>query len=202
MLRRIIILIGTCIMMVLFVGILPSENATGIEEYNKEKIIEEYGSDIDSALFLFPDDTEEMLESAFASNFKSGLFDTDGYLILQTKYSTEDYRVEVERLSNVSCSVMDTELSVQYDTESYALPAYVAVDGFDYVYEYALVDEENCKIVYVLISYPESVDLNDYQEYLKLNTSEYVIEDALNQFSIYAREAEDGVYVEYSDEVK
>jgi len=232
MLLRIIILIGTCIMLkdsikrireertpwnmtvfvvsiamlitaiLLLAEAVPTERTTGNMEYDKEKIIAEYGSDIDSALFVFPDDAEAMIESAFASNLKSGLFDTDGYLILQTKYSAEDYIVEVERLSNVSCSVMDTELSVRYDTESYALPAYVAVDGFDYVYEYALVNAENCEITYVLLCYPEYIDMSEYQEYLKLDMSEYEIEDALNQFSIYARESEDGIYVEYSDEVQ
>ena len=202
MLRKTIILVGVIIMLLFIGSIVPTENADENENYNKEKIIVEYGSDIDSALFLFPDDTEAMLESTFVSNLKSGLFDTDGYLILQTKYSAEDYIVEVERLSNVSCSVMDTELSVRYDTESYALPAYVAVDGFDYVYEYALVNAENCEITYVLLCYPEYIDMSEYQEYLKLDMSEYEIEDALNQFSIYARESEDGIYVEYSDEVQ
>ena len=53
---------------------------SGIENYNQEKIIEEYGKDIDSGLFLFPNQT----------------------------------------------SVMDEVLGVQYDIESYSLPAYVA----------------------------------------------------------------------------
>lgn len=199
MLRKTIILVGVIIMLLLMGSIVPTENADENENYNKDKIIEEYGSDIDSALFLFPDDTEAMLESTFVSNLKSGLFDTDGYLILKTKYSLEDYEIEVARLADTRCSVMGTEMAVRYDTESYALPAYVAVDGFDYVYEYALVDEANCEITYVLLSYPEYVDLSKYQECLKLDSSEYEIEDVLNQFTIYARESEDGVYVEYSD---
>lgn len=58
----------------------PVDNQVGIENYNQEKIIEEYGKDIDSGLFLFPNQT----------------------------------------------SVMDEVLGVQYDIESYSLPAYVA----------------------------------------------------------------------------
>ena len=199
MLRKGIILVGIIIMLLLIGSFVPTENADENENYNKEKIIEEYGSDIDSALFLFPDDTETMLESTFVSNLKSGFFDTDGYLILKTKYSLEDYEIEVARLANTKCSVMGTELAVRYDTESYALPAYVAVDGFDYVYEYALVDEANSEITYVLLSYSEFVDLSKYKECLKLDMSEYEIKDVLNQFTIYARESEDGVYVEFSD---
>lgn len=199
MFRKIIVLVGIIIML-LFVGsIVQTESVDENENYNKKKIVEEYGSDIDSALFLFPDDLQAMMETTFVSKFKSGLFDTDGYLILKSKYSIEDYETEVARLADTKCVVMGTESAVRYDTESYALPAYVAVDGFDYVYEYALVDEENCEITYVLLSYPEYDDLSEYKECLKLDISEYEIEDALNQFTIYARESEDGIYVEYLD---
>lgn len=177
----------------------PIDNQGGIENYNKAKIIEEYGKDIDSGLFLFPNQTEKMIEATFVSSFKTGLFDTDGYIILQAKYNVEDYEAEVERLSNVECSVRDEVLGVRYDTESYALPAYVAVDGFDYVYEYALIDQNNCKITYVLLSYPEDVDLNKYEEYLKLDRTEYTIKDTLNCFSIYVRQSKNDVYIEYSE---
>lgn len=199
MFRKIIVLVGIIIML-LFVGsIVQTESMDENENYNKKKIVEEYGSDIDSALFLFPDDLQAMTETTFVSNFKSGLFDTDGYLILKSKYSIDDYETEVARLAGTKCVVMGMESAVRYDTESYALPAYVAVDGFDYVYEYALVDEKNCEITYVLLSYPEYDDLSEYKECLKLDISEYEIEDALNQFTIYARESEDGNYVEYLD---
>ena len=140
-----------------------------------------------------------MIEATFVSSFKTVLFDTDGYIILQAKYNVEDYEAEVERLSNVECSVRDEVLGVRYDTESYALPAYVAVDGFDYVYEYALIDQNNCKITYVLLSYPEDVDLNEYEQYLKLDMSEYMIKDTLNCFSIYVRQSKGNVYIEYSE---
>ena len=199
MFRKIIVLVGIIIMLLLVGSIVQTESVDENENYNKKKIVEEYGSDIDSALFLFPDDLQAMTETTFVSNFKSGLFDTDGYLILKSKYSIEDYETEVARLAGTKCVVMGTESAVRYDTESYVLPAYVAVDGFDYVYEYALVEEENCEITYVLLSYPEYDDLSEYKECLKLDISEYEIEDALNQFTIYARESEDGIYVEYLD---
>ena len=199
MFRKIIVLVGIIIMLLLVGSIVQTVSVDENENYNKKKIVEEYGSDIDSALFLFPDDLQAMTETTFVSNLRSGLFDTDGYLILKSKYSMEDFETEVARLADTKCVVMGTESAVRYDTESYALPAYVAVDGFDYVYEYALVDEKNCEITYVLLSYPEYDDLSEYKECLKLDISEYEIEDALNQFTIYARESEDGIYVEYLD---
>ncbi len=178
----------------------PFESQSGIENYDKTAICEEYGGDLGSDLLVFPDDTANMIDPTFVSNLKTGFFDTDGYIILQGKYSEEDYKAEVERLASIECTVLDITVGIQYDDESYALPAYVATDGVDYQYEYALADEENCQITYVLLSYPEYVDLTGFEEYLKLDTSEYKLEDPLKQFSIYGRYFEDGVYIEYTDE--
>lgn len=178
----------------------PFKSQSGIENYDKTAIVEEYCGDLGSGLSIFPDDTANMIDPTFVSSLKTGFFDTDGYIILQGKYSEEDYKAEVERLASIECTVADITVGVQYDEDSYAWPAYVATDGFDYQYEYALADEENCQITYILLSYPEYVDLTGYEEYLKLDESAYDIEDCLKQFSIYSRYYEDGVYVEYTDE--
>lgn len=182
----------------------PYQNQSGIENYDKVGILENYGGDIDSGLFIFPNDTKNMIEPVFASSMKTGLFDTTGYIILHTQYSKEDYEVEVERLSNIECSLSfsDEEVTqkIQYDEESYALPAYVTMDGYDYTYEYALLNEETCEITYILLSFPNHDDLSQYKEYLKLDASGYEIEDALNQFSIYAHSFDGGQsWMEYSD---
>ena len=130
----------------------PFESHSGIENYDKTAICEEYGGDLGSDLLVFPDDTAYMIEPTFVSNLKTGFFDTDGYIILQGEYSVEDYKAEVERLASIECTVADITVGIRYDDESYALPAYVATDGVDYQYEYALVDEENCQITYILLS--------------------------------------------------
>ena len=190
---------GFVLTMIFFMENTPYETRVGIENYDKAKISEQYRSDL-SELFVFPEDTKDMIEPTFVSSFKTGFFDTDGYMILQARYDKEDYDAEVKRLSSIECTVDDITIGIKYDDESYALPAYVAIDGFDYEYEYALLDEENHTITYVILSYPEYVDLSEYEEYLKLDADEYKIEDTLNQFSIYERYYKDGVYIEYSDE--
>lgn len=182
----------------------PFQNQSGIENYDKASILENYGGDIDSGLFLFPDETGNMIEPSYEISMKTGLFDSDGYAILQAQYNKEDYDAEVERLSGIECMLefSDTKVvqTVQYDEESYALPAYVTIDGFDNTYEYALVNEEKCEITYILLCYPNYVDLGPYKECLKLDKSEYEIEDALNQFSIYAHSFDGGQsWMEYSD---
>lgn len=190
---------GFVLTMIFFMENTPYETRVGIENYDKAKISEQYRSDL-SELFVFPEDTKDMIEPTFVSSFKTGFFDTDGYMILQARYDKEDYDAEVKRLSSIECTVDDITIGIKYDEESYALPAYVAIDGFDYEYEYALLDEENHTITYVILSYPEYVDLSEYEEYLKLDADEYNIKDSLNQFSIYSRYYKDGVYIEYSDE--
>ncbi len=195
--------------LVLFVESAPFENQSGIEGYNKTEILENYGGDIEGGLFVFPNDTDDMIEPTFVSSLKTGFFDTDGYIILRAKYDKEDYLAEIERLSNIECSVLCSDSTgtktitqqIRYDEESYALPAYITVDGFDYTYEYALVNEETCEIAYVHLSYPEYVNLRDYEEYLKLDKSEYEIEDVLNHFSIYSATFDGGEsWIEYSDQ--
>ncbi len=182
----------------------PAETISGIENYDKSYYLENYSGDLDSGLFVFPDGAEEMINSEFVSYLKTGLFDTDGYIILQSQYSEDKYQAEVERLSQIECTITFREESVtrqvKYDEESYSLPAYVAVDGFDYIYEYALVDEENCAITYVLLSYPDYMELKDYQAYLKKDVSEYDIESVLQEFTIYAHSFDGGQsWMEYSD---
>lgn len=182
----------------------PAEKISGIENYDKSYYLENYSGDLDTGMFVFPEKDFKTTEAEFASSLKTGLFDTDGYIILRAKYSEEDYWKEVERLSVIECTISfkgeSVTQQVKYDEESYALPAYVTVDGFDDIYEYALMDEKDCTITYVLLSYPNVLKLNEYRAYLKKDILKYEITDALNQFSIYAHSFDDGQsWIEYSD---
>ncbi|MBQ3061619.1 MAG: hypothetical protein IJD02_04180 [Lachnospiraceae bacterium] len=183
-----------------FMDKAPYENASGIDNYNKTDIVEEHGSDLDSEMLIFPDDTDNMIKPTFEAKLKKGFFDTKGYIILQARYNEQDYEKEVDRISKVECEVSDIVLGVRYDDKSYCLPAYVAIDGKSNVYEYALMDDRKCEITYLLLSYPESEELDEYKDYLKLDESEYKGEDTWDKFSIYSRHFEDGEYIEYSDE--
>jgi len=172
----------------------PFKQTAGIENYDKYAIIEEYSGDMDSYFMVFPDDTDKMIDAEFNSSLKTGLFDTDGFFILKAKYAREDFDCELNRLSQIKCElkynndVMTNE--IRYDENIYNYPAYIASDGFDYVYEYALIDEENSTIIYVLLSYPEYTNLTEYKNYLKRDSGEYNLDnaDVLENFTIYARE--------------
>ena len=58
-------------------GSSDSYHAEGIENYNKDVIIEKYAGDLDSDLSVFPD---EILtdKTEYSADFKPNLFDTDG----------------------------------------------------------------------------------------------------------------------------
>lgn len=181
------------------------KQSLGIVNYDKANILKEYGGDINGGLFLFPENTDAMVEPEYVSSMKSGLLDSEGYIILKTGYSEQDYEAEIERLSKIECSLSfqgeKVTQRVRYDTQTYALPAYVAVDGYDCVYEYALVDENTKEITYVLLSYPDPDRLGQYKRYLKKNTGAYDVKDPLSCFSIYAHSFDGGEsYTEYSAE--
>ncbi len=182
----------------------PAEKISGIENYDKSYYLENYGGDLDTGMFVFPDSESKMLDAEFVSSLKTGLFDTDGCIILNAQYDEKAYLQELERLSSIECTIsfkgQEVTQQIVYDEESYALPAYVAVDGFDGMYEYALVNEKAYTVTYVLLSYPNVFKLSEYQEYLKKDTSKYEITDVLNQFTIYAYSFDGGQsWLEHSD---
>lgn len=186
--------------------LIPFENTTGIENYDKSAIIKKYSADMDSYFMVFPNDTDKMIDADFASSTRTGLFDSDGFFILEAKYAPEDFDLELNRLSQISCELKYKDDAVineiRYNESIYNYPAYIASDGFDYVYEYALIDKENYAIIYVLLSYPEYTKLTEYKDYLKKDSNEYNLDNkkVLENFTIYAHKfpGMDG-WLEYSD---
>ena len=182
---------------------LPS-NDVYLDTYNKAEIVEQYRGDIDSSLFLFPDDLSKAESSSFEGKLHTGLFDTDGYLCLICRYSESEYAAEVERLASTSCSLTyeghEIVKNVYLDETSYRLPAYVAVDGFDYSYEYAMCDDERCEITYMYLGFVDDEMIDLLSDNMKTDKSAYKDEDknTLEQFSIYAYYFGEGA-AEYGD---
>lgn len=171
---------------------LPFKTTKGIESYDKAQIIERYSDDLDSKFLIFPENTQKTIYANYESKLKTGLFDTDGYFILEAEYDEDEFNNELNRLAKISYELSDEGMTVtneiKYDNSMYNYPAYIAIDGYDYVYEYALTDEKNHKIVYIILSYPKYTDLQDYTEYLKKDMDDYNLKNktVLENFSIYA----------------
>ena len=217
----VIVLIALCVRFLaaasLFAGIAvlervqPYADLSGREAYDRAALLEQYGSDLDSGLFLFPDGTDGASAAEYASSLQTGLFDTDGSILLTVTYEPDAFLRETERLSQISCTVFESNRdnsawhteAVRYDTDSYRFPAYVASDGYDSVYEYALIDEAEQRIIYVLLSGPVRTDGAERTvpgEYLK--TDPYAYDpgrgSSLDRFSIYSYCFSEGVWSEYS----
>lgn len=185
----------------------PSDNITGIENYDKEYYIEKYHGDLASNLLIFPDNITKLIEPTFLSSLKTNFFDTDGYIILKTKYTKEDFDNEINRLSNLKMTINETcypnseEYTnyIKYDNTSYKYPAYITIDGFDNTYEYALLNEDKLEIIYLYLSYP-NINNKQYQEYLKKDKSLYSKTNTINSYSMYNHSFDSGKsFMEYSD---
>ena len=189
-----------------FVSVMqPFHEVSGIEHYDKSAIVKEYQHDMDSGFFIFPDNIDNMIDASYKSSVRTGLFDSDAYFILNATYDQENFEKEVNRLSQITCEIKsgdDTFVSkVKYDENTYNYPAYIASDGYDYVYEYALLDEENASIIYILLSYPEYTNLKEYKDYMKKDSKKYEIGNKpLERFTIYAHKDPDmDGWIEYGD---
>lgn len=208
---KIVLIIVICLSLFILILLTLNLNSTkemnGIENYNKSHYIKEYGGDLDSNLSIFPDNKNILIDPIFSSSFKTGLFDSDGYIILKTKYSEEDFNTEIERLSKLEMTIKANCYSnaksytnyVKYDENTYNYPSYITIDGFGYTYEYALINKDDLEIVYVYLSYPD-VKNSKYVEYLKKDKSEYSKVEVLTLYSMYNHTFDNGSsFVEFND---
>ena len=202
---------------VIFLELIGIEhvNKSGLESYDKQAILEKYESDLNSGLETFPDNTDNILDGEYAYHLKYGILDSDAYIIMKAHYSHEDYLQEEKRLSEIKCMIVNSRINqlskkeeiidtvntcIKYDDSMYKYPAYIASDGYGDVYEYALMDAENDTIIYVLLSYPEFLNLSKYKDYTKPNKNDYKQNDSFNEFTIYYHTFDNGATYNYYEE--
>lgn len=202
---------------VIFLELIGIEhvNKSGLESYDKQAILEKYESDLNSGLETFPDNTDKILDGEYAFHLKYGVLDSDAYIIMKAHYSHEDYLQEEKRLSEIKCTIVNSRINqlskkeeiidtvnscIKYDDSMYKYPAYIASDGYGDVYEYALMDAENDTIIYVLLSYPEYLNLSKYKDYTKPHKKDYKENDSFNDFTIYYHTFDNGATYNYYEE--
>ncbi|SHJ02320.1 zf-HC2 domain-containing protein [Pseudobutyrivibrio xylanivorans] len=179
----------------------------GLSAYDKQKLIDENHSDLHSYFMVFPKDVKKVQEGSYTERLHTDIASTSGIVFLNATYSESDYEAEVERLSKISCTIK-TQISkkedeftqeIMYDDSMYNYPAYIAADGNCGTYEYALLDEENHMITYVLVKYPDDEILRRYKDYLKKDRKSYDDSgtNTWEYFSIYAHQfpGEDGLSI-------
>lgn len=180
-----------------------AEKRSGAEHYDKSYYIQKYGGDLDSNLSVFPDCPEASRVILFESSFGEGLFDTDGYMILEYRCDAQQMAAEEERLGQIAFTIRNIDGQtftnrIMYDGTSYRYPAYITNDGFSNTYEYALIDREGGRIVCVYAAYvlPDGFR---YKDYLKTDLSAYN-KDSLKAFTVYNHSFDGGQsWMEFDD---
>ena len=178
--------------------------AKGIDQYDKNIIVKEHSSHLDSNLSIFPDEIKAIEGKAtYYAYVSNEFFDKNPEIFLQCEYSSELFLQEIQRLSDISITIKFKDKSytnyIKYDDKMYNYPAYIAIDGYDSAYEYALVNFEKCMITYLYFGYPIKDTFEKYSDYIKKDMSSYN-HTGLDCFTIYAQSFDGGnSYVEFDD---
>lgn len=163
----------------------PPEVLEGAEEY--EEMFTSY-AEMHTSMITFP---EEIPESAENIDFYFSCQDTWNRptveAFLQCTYDEKDYEAEIERLENTQKKYGSVVRTLIQDEEgTFPYPAYIAVEGHHYMYEYALLTGEQ-QITYIYTEHHNSDNLNKIEKkYLPGNfdTKQHNIGDG-EGYSIY-----------------
>lgn len=159
--------LGIILLMFFFFG-GPPDVIKGADNY--EEAITKY-EDMRTGLIVFPKKIPESAEDVdFYFSYQDIWDDPTMEVFLQCKYDEEDYQSEVLRLENIQKQYGSNVRTLIPDEEGvYPYPAYVAVDGHSYSYEYALLTGEK-QITYIYSSFKYANDLKKIKkEYLPSN---------------------------------
>ena len=164
------------------------------------------GMDISSGLFIFPETIEKLKNVEYEYFCKRGILDNSYMVFMKGDYpDMNSYEAELERLSNIGCSIETSEGTVnnkvEYSEISFDYPAYITIYNTNMAFEYALVDDANKSVVYIYLKLCEGADFLP-DKYLPIefkgkSMMEYGT-DWKNQNIYYAPDGE-GVYVHYLD---
>ncbi len=147
--RKFLSLSVTLVMLFSLIGckgsIFGYECYTAAEEY--EKIFEltelRYA---ESAFELFPKDISDITVENFYCEWELGIVGSAvAEICLSASYTKEEFDEEILRLKLLANG------NIVYNDETFAYPAYVLVLGYYNTSWYALVDEENLRVNYVLL---------------------------------------------------
>ena len=122
------------------------ETSKSIDEYRIWSLENEY-----TQLMIFPEaipDTATNVEYYY--KYESGFTRPMCQIYLYCQLDQQEYYSEIKRLSNLSYTSQTGETwSVHFDETAFVFPAYVAIEGYDFRYEFALLDEEISAIIYI-----------------------------------------------------
>ena len=163
------------------------EASTIIEEYRQWSLPEKY-----SQLLVFPETIPDpAAEVSYYYRYESGYTRPMCQIYFSCRLDEETYAAEVERLAGLSYKRVEGEtIPIHYDEASYPYPAFVANEGYDFCYEYAMTDDASQRIICVYA-------MNTLEDDIKFDTAhlpDYFMEDfteisvtGLDRFTMYER---------------
>lgn len=155
------------------------ETITDVKEYKgREMLVENTDEETRSLFMIFPELEYSSIgiESYFYEK-AIGLFGTTYEVVLSYTLDEDDYEKEVQRMKDISLTQNGETHIVTYTTEGFKYPAYVTVFESESIYEYALIDEDNNRIICVFSQYTtENIDKIN-EDYLPINfTADYMMD--------------------------
>lgn len=157
-----------------------------------------------SGLYIFPQDICPDTEDInFMYVCEKQKWKNNYEIILRVKYTEDEYKKEVKRLSGLNCEIMGsdgiTTNKIMYTEDAYDYPAYVAIQGCDESYEYALTIDEEKEIVYVFFKGFEFFSLPSQYIPQKYKNGDYVIDNSWDNFNMYYFTEKNGDHTYYKD---
>lgn len=163
------------------------ESSSDIATYRQWSLPEKY-----SKLLIFPQEVPEKAEEiSYYYRYESGYTRPMCQIYFSCRLDEETYAAEVERLAGLSYKRVEGEtIPIHYDEASYPYPAFVANEGYDFCYEYAMTDDASQRIICVYA-------MNTLEDDIKFDTAhlpDYFMEDfteisvtGLDRFTMYER---------------
>ncbi|MBR2785351.1 MAG: hypothetical protein IKD74_05160 [Clostridia bacterium] len=166
------------------------EDHTNIEEYssNLTKLIE--SQDVRSGLKIFPTEVNKDKVKEFKYYSEDDLFVGSYLYYLVVDYDKDEFNAEVERIKSVNQPFRDIVKNIFFAKTGFKYPAYITIWDGNGTYEYALVDEENTTIAYVLNQLFDWKDTDIAEEYLPKDysvpsTSKDTGKDGYSMYYVY-----------------
>lgn len=132
------------------------ETYTKTKDYDKIFDLTEIRFD-ESAFELFPQNVDDLQVVDFYCEWELGIVGSAKVeLLLSVNYQQVDFDNEISRIKALGNG------NINYDDTNFKFPAYVSMLGYMNTNYYALIDEANTTIHYVLLQliYEEDIDIN------------------------------------------
>ena len=206
--------IGICIVVcivVMCIGIMLLGDRKSDTTYTMDyDLFEEYKTilladdELQSGLYVFPEKLQMDSEDTNVMYVcQEQTYENSYEILLKVQYSDSKYQEEIKRLSEVQCEVKTTDGSkinkIKYTEDDFQYPAYVAIQGCNQSYEYALLDEERKEIVYVFCKSLDYFNIPTQYVPKEYTEADNTMTNSWENYNIYFASEKNGDYSYYRD---